>query len=56
MRKVSQIDSDLEYLRRRTEQAMREYERMDTIAHIVIFGGSALLVIGVISAMVMFGG
>ncbi len=56
MRRVSEIDQDIADLRRRTEQAMREYERMDTIAHVVIFGGSALLVIGVISAMVMFGG
>ena len=56
MRRVSEIDQDLADLRRSTEQAMREYERMDKIAHIVIFGGSALLAVGAIVAMVTFGG
>ena len=55
MRKVSEIYQDLTDLRRRTERAMRDYERMDAIAHIVIFGGSALLVIGAVVAMVVIG-
>ena len=55
MRKVSQIDSGLEDLRRRTDKAMREHDRMDTIAHIVIFGGSALLAVGAVVAMMVIG-
>lgn len=55
MRKVSEIDQDLNDLRRRTQRAMRDYERMDMIAHIVIFGGSALLVVGAVVAMMVIG-